>query len=255
MLQEYLHSLGFSDKERSIYLVLARVGVQPASVIARRSGLDRVTTYKHLKGLADRGFVKIYVRDGVQCFGVESFDAIENAVRDKMQLCQGLLDRFPTAANVLKSLKEGEDLIPKLQIFEGESGIRALFRDMLFTAKEEHVRQVRLLSCNTFTEWMGDEPLTKIVRTFFKDLRHEGITIEFFEATGGVLPEHLRKLSIRDLDLTHVPAAHGTTNIFIVGHTVYLACYKHALIGLKVKQAELSQMFHFLFDVLGRKIQ
>ena len=253
MLDSYLRQLGLSDKERSIYVVLAGVGVQPASVIARRCGMDRVTTYKHLKKLCDEGLVKLYVRDSVQCFGIESFEGIERHLKDKLRGYEDLLENFPTAVNVLKSMKEDADLIPKLQIFEGESGIRALFRDIAFTARQEKVKQVRIFSSNTFEGWLGNEPLSKIVQEFFKELDERGITTEMFEATGSLVPEHVKKHALKQAADTPLTVAHGTTNILIVGNTVYLACYKRSMIGLKITQAELSQLFHFLLDVVGRK--
>ena len=252
MLQQYLEKLGFDEKERTIYLILAEIGVQPASVIARRSNLDRVTAYKHLKKLADRGFVKVYFRDGVQCFGVESFETIEAHLRDRADESHDLLSRFPVAVSLLKSLRGGEDIIPRLQMFEGEAGIKALFRDMLFTVKQEGVQQIRMLTSNTFEEWLGDEPLSKTVRSFFSDLREQKVDVEVFEATGALVPERLRRLSFRTLDLARLPVARGTTNVFLVAHTVYLACYKGNQIGLKIKQADMSQIFHFLFDTLGK---
>src|SRR5438270_798606 len=103
MLQDYLHQLGFSKKESDIYLVLAEVGVQPASVIARRSGLDRVTAYKNLRKLAEKGLVKVYSRDSVQCFGIESFEAIQSYLRERVEGYGGLLERFPTAMQLLRS--------------------------------------------------------------------------------------------------------------------------------------------------------
>lgn len=143
-------------------------------------------------------------------------------------------------------------MIPRLQIFEGESGIKSLFRDMLFELREQNIMQIRMLSANTFEEWTGDETLTKIVREFFEDVRREHIDIELFEVTGSLVPERIRKQDITDLDPSSIPVARGTTNIFIVGHSVYIASYKSSHIGLKIKQAELSQIFHFLFDVLGK---
>ncbi|NOS67579.1 MAG: hypothetical protein HOO67_04420 [Candidatus Peribacteraceae bacterium] len=252
MLQEYLSSLGFSQKESTIYLVLAEVGVQPASVIARRSNLDRVTAYKHLKKLADRGLVKVYSRGGVQCFGIESFDALESYIGERAQNLTDLRKRFPIIANVLKSLREGEDTIPRLQIFEGTSGIKALFRDMLHAVKQENVKQVRLLSSNTFEEWLSDDAMQRIVGGFFKDLKAQSVSVELFEVTGGLVPERLRKLSGKDISAPMTLVTHGSTNIFLIGHTVYLACYKGTQIGLKMTQAELSQIFHFLFDLAGR---
>lgn len=253
MLDGYLQSLGFSKKEASIALVLAEIGVQPASVISKRAGLDRVTTYKHLKKLADQGFAKIYVRDGIQCFGLESFDVIEAQLKEKAEKLNELVDRFPTAVNLLKSLRGDMNIIPRLQLFEGESGIRSLFRDMLHTFKTEGIRQIRILNSNTFEEWMGDEPLQKTVRTFFNDIQKSGLDAQIFEVTGALIPEQLHETSLREVDPKHITVVRGTTNVFLLGHTMYLACYKGNQIGLKVQHRELAQIFHFIFDLLGKR--
>lgn len=253
MLDSYLQKLGLSEKERSIYVVLASIGVQPASVVARRCGLDRVTTYKHLKKLSDEGLVKLFVRDSVQCFGIESFDGIKRYLQDKKGSYEDLLEKFPTAVNVLKSMKGDSDLVPRLQIFEGESGIKALFRDIAYTARQEKVKQVRIFSSNTFEGQLGSESLAKMMSEFFRDLRQHGIVTELYEATGSLVAEHVKKHVPVDSTVTGLHSAHGTTSILIVGSTVYLACYKSSMIGLKITQGELSQLFHFLLDVVGRK--
>ncbi len=252
MLKEYLSTLGFNDKETALYMVLAEIGVQPASVIARRSNLDRVTAYKHLKKLAEKGLVKVYSRNGIQCFGIESFEALESYVGEHVQSYSDLQKRFPIIANALRSLRGSEDAVPRLQIFEGTAGIKALFRDMLHTVKQENVRQVRLLSSNTFEEWLSDAAMQRIVDGFFTDLREQKVSVELFEVTGGLVPERLRKLSGKDISASSSLVTHGSTNIFLIGHTVYLACYKGTQIGLKMTQAELSQIFHFLFDLAGK---
>ena len=253
MIDDYLQQLGFDEKERTIYLVLAEIGVQPASVVARRCKLDRVTTYKHLKKLGEQGFVKIYFRDGVQCFGIESFDAIEKHLKDKSQYFSGLIDNLPTAMNILKSLQGGEEVIPKLQLFEGDSGIQGLFRDMLYEIKHQEILQIRILNSNTFEEKLNDPLLNKAAREFFEELKEHSYDVELFEATGGLVPEHLRILPFEAIDFDNLPVALGTTNIFLVGSIVYVGTYKSSKIGLKIVQSDLSQIFHFLFDLYKKQ--
>ena len=84
-------------------------------------------------------------------------------------------------------------------------------------------------------------------------MKKRKIDLEIFEASGTLIPERLRKVSMESFDPSKLPAAKGTTNIFLAGHAVYLACYKTAPVGLKIKQAEMSQMFHFLFDMFGQR--
>lgn len=252
MIQDYLQRVGLDGKEQKIYLTLAQIGVQPASVVARKCSLDRVTTYKHLKKLADRGLVKIYYDKSIQCFGIESFENIQAYLKEQMSGYEGLIEQFPTAANLLKSLSGEGQMIPKLQMYEGETGMKSCFRDLVFEAKEQNIGQIRMLTSNTFDERLGDVPLSKFVRGLFSDIRKNKIDMQMFEASGTLLPERIRNVSFESVNPDKLPAGRGATNIFLVGQTVYLTCYKHSQIGLKIKHAEISQIFHFLFDMMGK---
>lgn len=251
MLDRYLTALGLSDKERAIYLALAEVGIQPASVIARRCGFDRITTYKCLKKLSDRGLVQTYFRDSIQCFGIESFDAIESFLKERLFDAEDLLGKFPTAAQVLKSLREGDDQVPQLQLFDGEAGMKSLLRDMLFEAKQQQILQIRMLSSNTFEDWQRDPVLARAMQEFLAAVNRKDISIQLFEATGGIVPERLQHVSVKDPQRQQLSFARGMTSVFLVGHCVYLTCYKGSATGLKIKQADVSQIFHFMFDLLS----
>lgn len=250
MLVDYLKTLGLSDKESQIVLALSELGVQPASIIARRTMLDRITAYKNLRKLTQQGFVRIYFRDAVQCFGLESMEVIEAKLRSRAEDAQELLEKFPTAAQLLKSLGHLGGSVPALEIFEGFSGLQGLFRDILFELKTQNICQLRILSSNTYEERIDDPSLLRIVRNFFQDLEKQHYALQFFEATGGMVPERVRKLSKENLN-EGLPFAQGTTNVFIAGSAVYLSSYRGNKIGLKLKHHDLSQIFHFLFDLLG----
>jgi DNA-binding Lrp family transcriptional regulator len=252
MLREFLSSLGLSDKETQIVLALAELGTQPASAVARRAALDRVTAYKNLRKLADRGLVRIYYRDAVQCFGLESLEVIEGLLREHAEKAQEIADRFPTAAQLLKSLGGHGAEIPKLEIFEGNRGMQGFFRNLLQEIEQHGIRQVRVLTSNTYEEKIADEKLRTTLETFFVDIRKRGIGIEFFEATGGMVPEQLRRLP-STLSPEDLLRSQGTTNVFLAGTAVYLASYRGNKIGLKVQHHDLSQIFHFLFDLLGKR--
>jgi len=252
MLKDYLLQLGFTDKECLIYTTLAEIGIQPASTIAKRCKLDRVTTYKNLKRLADRDFVKTYYRNGIQSFGIESFANIQSYLAEKKEKFDDLIDEFPQVENLLKSMKGSTDVIPKLQIFEGEAGIKRFFRDILFEMKKEGIRQIRMLTSNTFDEQLGNVSLSVYIEDFFEKVKEQNYDLEIFEASGTLIPERLQKVSAKDFDPHKLPAARGTTNIFIAGSSVYIAYYKESQIGLKIKQSEVSQIFHFIFDFMAK---
>jgi len=254
MIDKYLSKLGFSEKEVLIYLALAEIGTNPASIIAKKCNLDRITTYKNAKNLADRGFIRIYYDNGIQMFGIDDFDRLKKYAEENANMYKKISDEYDTISGILKSFKVEEDIIPRLEIFEGDSGIKRFFRDIIFELKSNDVKQLRMLTSNTFQERLGDVELSKFISEFYKELNTAKIDVEIYEASGNLIPERLNKITSSDnFDLRKLPATRGTTHIFIAGHAVYLACYKNSQIGLKIKQNEISQMFHFIFDMLSVK--
>lgn len=252
MLQDFLEKIGLNGKEQKIFLGLASLGVQPASVIARHCGFDRVTTYKNLKKLVERDFVKIYHENGIQYFGAQSYEHLENNLKEKADFFKGLLSQFETAMSLFKALKSEQSFVPKLEIFEGETGIKNFFKDLLFEIKDEKLHQIRMMTTNTFEERLGNVSLAKFVKEFFQELRKRKVDCDIFEISGTLIPEHLHKIPFSKFDPEKLPGNRGVTNIFLVGHSVYLASYKINQIGLKIKHSEMSQIFHFLFDLAGK---
>lgn len=254
MLVEYLRRLGLGEKEQTIYMALAGVGVQPASVIARRLGLDRVVTYKHLKKLESTGLAKVYVRDGTQYFGITGAEGIAAHLEEREQSVEDLAAEIPLVESELKRISRGEGFVPTVQVFQGTSGIKALFRDLLAEAKREGVVRIRMLTSNTFDQQMGATTLAKFTEEFFKDAQKLKLGIEMLEASGTLIPEYIRRLDPVHFDPKEFPGARGATNVFLIGTALYLACYGDSQIGLKIKQEQMSQIFHFFFDAIGKNL-
>lgn len=254
-LEHSLGRLGLSEKEQTIYLTLATIGVQPASVLARRLNLDRVVTYKHLKKLASQGLVQIFMRDGVQWFGVTGISGIESLLQEQAASIQELAADVPAIDAALKQMTRGEGFVPTVQIFEGASGIKGLFRDLLFEAKKEGVHRLRMLTSNTFDQQMGPVRLSKFMDEFFHAAKAASLTVEIIEASGTLLPEYIRRIDPRRFKPGDFPAARGATNVFLVGTSLYLACYGDSQIGLKVQQEQMGQIFHFFFDMLAKNAE
>lgn len=254
MLASYLQKLGLSTKEQSIYLTLASIGVQPASVVARRLELDRVVTYKHLKKLASMNLVKVFVRDGVQYFGITGAEGIESLLSDRTESINAMKNDVPLLASELRKISRGEGFDPTLQTFQGKSGIKSLFRDLLFEAKKESVLRIRVLTSNTFDQQMGAIDLSVFMKDFFVDAGSSGISLEILEAAGTLIPEYIRRIDPKHFYPEDFPASRGATSVFLVGTALYVASYGDSPIGLKMKHTETSQIFHFFFDVISRNI-
>ena len=254
MLAEYLVKLGLPDKEQQVYVMLAGIGVQPASIVARRLTQDRVVTYKYLKKLESMGLVKVFIRDGIQCFGITGTEGIGSYLEDRSQAVREMGQLLPDIETELKQLTRGEGFVPTVQVFQGKSGIKSLFRDLLSEAKRERILRIRMITSNTFDQQMGSVALSKFMGEFFRDARTAKLGIEIIEASGTLLPECIRRIDPRHFDPDEFPAARGASNVFLVGTALYLACYGDSQIGLKIKQAQMSQIFHFFFDMISKNL-
>lgn len=255
MIDSYLTQLGCNDKEKKIYMMLIKIGAQPASVIAKKCHFDRITTYKNAKRLVEKGLIKIYYHNSIQFFGIESFEHLKTAAQEKEEKFHQLVDDFPTIKNLLRSMKSEEGLIPQLEIFEDEAGIKRLFRDLLFEVKENGLHQIRMLTSNTFEEQIGNVKLSKFINEFFAEIRKQRLDLEIYEASGNLIAERLHRVNSKDFNPEKIPAARGTTNIFLAGNTLYIACYQDSQIGLKIKQTQVAQIFHFLFNFIGKHVE
>ncbi|MDD5055810.1 MAG: helix-turn-helix domain-containing protein [Candidatus Peribacteraceae bacterium] len=254
MLDRYLTDLGLTDKEQKIFLALTELGLQPASVVARHCSLDRVTTYKHLKKLSELGLVKIYYTHAIQHFGVEGPEAIERLLREREEHVKSLIEEFPTIAKQFAALSGEGQSLPRVQVFEGTNGIKSCFRDVLSELKVQEIRQVRLLSINTFHDRLESVPLSKFMSEFRRAVDLEGIDMDILEATGTIVPERMERRHMKDFDFSSLPAAGGATHILLAGAAVYLLTFKQTQIGLKIRQQEMAQVFHFLFDLAGKSV-
>lgn len=68
MLELKLAEIGLSKSEAKIYTGLLSLGHQPVSIISKRVGLNRTTTYSILKSLAKKGFVAFYNKSSTTYF-------------------------------------------------------------------------------------------------------------------------------------------------------------------------------------------
>lgn len=249
LIDGYLEALGLDRRDQRIYRAVAMLGVQPASVIAKECRMDRVTTYKHLKKLAAMGLIQTYFTHAIQHFRIEDPSALQRRVREKEQEAHALLASFSDVEREIRRLQQMQQDVPSVQMFEGEHGMMSCMRDILFEAKEQGILQVRLLSTNTFSERLGRIALGVYLKPLLEAARERRVHLDLLEATGTLLPERIEHRAVEGVDLRNLPAANGATHIFLVGSAVYLLTFRQTPIALKIKQREMAQMFHFLFDM------
>jgi len=124
VLKEY----GLSEKEAKIYLVTLELGSAPASTIARRAGIKRVTAYALLQDLKTKQIAQSIDKGGVTHFQVVDPNTLLKKIEDKYAL---LKEQLPA----LVALTDQYSNKPRIQYFEGVVGLKELYEDLLTSSE------------------------------------------------------------------------------------------------------------------------
>lgn len=130
-LQKTLLGIGLSEKEANVLSVLLENKSLKAAEIARRSHLNRATTYVIIKSLLQKGLVT-----SSRKYNVAEFQAIDPALlvsyidREK----QALEEQKRAVRHLLpdlERLRANLDVLPKVAFFEGREGVKQAYEDTL----------------------------------------------------------------------------------------------------------------------------
>jgi hypothetical protein len=124
MFIESLKKLGFSEREAQVYLTLLKVGPSPASTLASRVGMKRVTVYNVLDALRERGIVTFgysgkcrkYIPHGPECL-------LKDLEQESLDLEGKLMFAKKFVSNLKKDFKWGAIFGSEVVLFEGGEAI------------------------------------------------------------------------------------------------------------------------------------
>lgn len=161
MLQEMLQKIGLTDKDALVYLSCLELGTQPASVIAKKAGLKRPTTYLILEGLLKKGLVSEYTGANVKYFTAVSPEYLMNFMEKQKREIMSRQREFEEYLPQFQALLNPFSVNPKVRFYEGIDGIERAMNDTL-TAKEP-------LRCfSTFDAWFSRQETKDFVFQYMK---------------------------------------------------------------------------------------
>lgn len=156
-----LQKIGLSDKDSEVYLASLELGTQPASVIARKAGLKRPTTYLILEGLMKKGLVSEYTGSNVKYFTAVSPEYLLHYVDKKQRDLTTHRRELEEYLPQLSSLSNPYSLNPKVRFYEGVEGIERVMEDTL-TSKTP------ILCCSSTDSWFSREDMKQYILRYGK---------------------------------------------------------------------------------------
>jgi len=158
MIEQSLVHLGLRAKEVLVFLTLARLGCQPASIIAQRSSLNRATTYAILESLMQRGFVSKVFKDKVQSFSAITPRKILELMKVKKLELERQERHLNSVMPSLMGMMTPQLTAPKVTYFEGEEGVKNVM--------EETLKSTETMLCYCPLEKWLDGPLAYYIRDY-----------------------------------------------------------------------------------------
>ncbi|PJC36524.1 hypothetical protein CO046_05095 [Candidatus Peregrinibacteria bacterium CG_4_9_14_0_2_um_filter_53_11] len=135
MLTAILKNIGLSEKDAEVYLACLELGTQPASIIAKKAGLKRPTTYLILEGLAKKGLVSEFSGSNVKYFTAVSPDYLLHFIEKQKRELTHHQHELEAYLPELNSLTNPYSLNPKVRFYDGFDGVERVMNDTLTSSE------------------------------------------------------------------------------------------------------------------------
>lgn len=119
-----LQALGLDEKEAKAYLALLELGEGSLGRLAAKSGIKRTTLYDIIESLKQKGLLSMSKRGKRTVYVAEDPRVLEEHLEEKRHKLKKLLPELLSIANFLESK-------PKIRYFEGDEGIKEVYKDTL----------------------------------------------------------------------------------------------------------------------------
>ncbi len=133
MLEEKLQKFGLSEKEVKVYLAIIELDTASANEVAKKSGINRSTTYILLESLKKKGLVSIAgeKEKDIKLFTAVSPERLHQMAEEQVKSYTELVGIAQNIMPELKSMHRGTRKKPRVRYFEGTEGLVSAYEDTL----------------------------------------------------------------------------------------------------------------------------
>lgn len=241
MLELDLQKLGLNEKEAKVYLAALELGYAPAQNIAKKSGINRATTYFIIDGLIKKGFITQIDKDKKTFFAAEDPKSLGAIIDRKTREIKEAQDVFKSALPQLEAIYNLSIEKPKIRYYEGLEGIQAMRLEFLGVEAKEtfgFISLDRLLKYSTQQDEYTQRRVKKGVKSKVIYTRKDG-PIE--NATDPKLLREARFIPQNKFNFTN--------DISVYGDRVSIAFLEGKLGGVMIENKGLADMMRAIFEL------
>ena len=240
-LQRIVESVGLNPLESRLYLTGLEIGSAPASSYAKRTGLNRITTYNHLEELSRKGLFAITEERGGKRYSPVSPEHFALEVQKNTASLSRVLPE-------LRALQGAAQRSPQVKFFQGWEGVKRVYEDTL-TAEGELLNFANSALVRAHWENYDAEYVAERVR---RKLHLRGIAPN--DEAGQLVHGHDRE-SLREIRLVPAKEFNFNNEINIYDHKVAIVYFGEAegeLFGLIIESKDVADTQRQIFEMAWR---
>lgn len=133
---QQLISLGFSEKEASVFLSLNQIGPSAASTLARITNLKRTSMYDILNSLLEKNLITSFRQGQYTYYAVDDLNKIYYQEKEKLDIAKNVIEQ-------LKAIQKNPQNID-INYYKGREGYVEMYRDILAKKPKELMGWINL---------------------------------------------------------------------------------------------------------------
>jgi sugar-specific transcriptional regulator TrmB len=123
-ISEILKKIGLSPNGAKLYLAALELGESNISRLAKKAGIKRTTAYLVAEELKERGLLNAFKKNKRAVYYAEDPRLLLGKLDEQKELLGGVLPELLSISNII-------DRKPSIRFFEGDEGLREVFKDIL----------------------------------------------------------------------------------------------------------------------------
>ena len=237
MLKE-LQALGLNKKEGRVYLALLEYGMQPASIIAKRTDIPKATVLFLFDSLVKRGYIQRSQKGRVFYFYADP----EDLKKEKQKELEAQKKNLDHVVPLLNEFKSPFTSPPKIRFYEGIDGCQKAY-SLLLDSKT----QIDEFAAHNDLEKMG----VSFMKHFIKERTKKGISLRAICKSSDLHRMYSTKNDEQLRQLKMFPPKTGElySSIAIFENKVLLLNLYHDAFSIVIENEEFAESLRTIFQL------
>ena len=149
-----LKSIGFDDKEVSVYAAILPLGSASIRAIAEKTGINRGTVYDILEALSAKGLISSEKRGSKRKFIADSPEKVLEELEKSEKSIQLKKRKVQEAMPTLLSFYAKQGGRPTVEYFDDDQGIKTILEDVLETGRKLEEKMTYVYSSRPVRDYL-----------------------------------------------------------------------------------------------------